>query len=89
METYAWDFDDDDTTATTQSAQHTFTDPGTYTVSLTVTDENSKTHTVSREITILNDPSDDEMDDDMDGDMMRGPASDDDDDNDDEEEESQ
>lgn len=52
---YDWNFGDGTTldSATTASASHTFTTPGVYTVSLTITDSNSDTNTVSETVTVL------------------------------------
>ncbi len=50
---YAWDFDGDGTIDSTDSvAEHRFTSPGTYTVSLTVTDDGGNTDTVTSPIAI-------------------------------------
>ncbi|WP_436923077.1 PKD domain-containing protein [Halosimplex amylolyticum] len=57
---YAWDFDDDGTTdATGATPSHTFTDPGTYDVKLTVTDDSGKTSTNTVIVTVadVTDPS--------------------------------
>ena len=43
---YAWDFGDG-STATTSTATHTYAAPGIYTISLTVTDHASQTHTAT------------------------------------------
>ncbi|MGD0386914.1 MAG: PKD domain-containing protein [Solirubrobacteraceae bacterium] len=52
---YDWNFGDGTTfdSATTASASHTFTAPGAHTVSLTITDSNSDTATVSETVTVL------------------------------------
>jgi glucose/arabinose dehydrogenase/PKD repeat protein len=49
--TYSWDFGDGSATDPSQSPTHTFTQPGTYTVRLTVTDDTDTTD-VSAPITI-------------------------------------
>src|SRR5512135_2043679 len=50
--TWAWDFGDG-ATSTEQNPTHTYTDPGTYTVSLEVTDAASNTTTDSTTATIM------------------------------------
>jgi PKD repeat protein len=49
--TYAWDFGDG-TNATGQTTSHTYTADGTYTISLTVTDNDGETDTVTQQVTI-------------------------------------
>ena len=48
---YAWNFGDQET-GTGSSTSHTFTQPGFYTVSLTVTDQFNQTHQVSQSILV-------------------------------------
>ncbi len=48
----SWDFGDGDT-ASTQSPLHTFVQPGTYTVSLTVTDANGCQDTIQQDIEVI------------------------------------
>ena len=54
---YSWDFDNLDgiqQDSIGNSASHTFTDPGTYLVTLTVTDNSGLTSTVTTVITVGN-----------------------------------
>ena len=48
-----WDFDDGNV-STDPNPKHNYSDDGTYTVTLTVTDNNSEMHSISKEIAILN-----------------------------------
>lgn len=48
--TYAWDFGDG-TTGSGVTASHTYANPGSYTVSLTVTDEGGLSHTTTQSVT--------------------------------------
>ncbi|MBM6402712.1 PKD domain-containing protein [Phycicoccus sp. CSK15P-2] len=50
IESYAWDFGG--ATAKGRTARHTFADPGTYAVTLTVTDDRSGTDTTTRQVTV-------------------------------------
>jgi PKD repeat protein len=52
---YAWDFGDG-ATASTPSPSHTYAEPGTYAVVLTVTDNRGKTGTASQSLTVDNPP---------------------------------
>ena len=54
---YAWDFDDG-TTSTMRDPfpRHSYADPGEYTVSLTVTDDDGAQSTVEHQFTVLEDP---------------------------------
>ncbi len=50
---YSWDFGDGSTTTTTSSTiQHTYSSPGTYTVTLIVTDNDGYTNSTSKQIDI-------------------------------------
>jgi PKD repeat protein len=53
---YAWDFGND-RTASTATGSATYTQPGTYTVSLTVTDNRGATGTTTREIVVTGAPN--------------------------------
>lgn len=49
---YAWDFDEAGATAIGPNAQHTYSDAGSYSIALTVTDNEGATNTTSRTLTV-------------------------------------
>jgi large repetitive protein len=53
---YFWDFGDG-TTSTQQNPVHSFPGPGTYNVSLTITDQSLCTHTTTHQVTITSPPT--------------------------------
>ena len=58
IQSYAWDFGDG-TTATGEVVNHTYAENGTYTVALTVTDNESSTNSTQQVITVENGSTDD------------------------------
>ncbi|QSG15668.1 PKD domain-containing protein [Halapricum desulfuricans] len=56
VQSWQWDFDDG-TTSTGRNPTHNYSQPGNYTVSLTVTDDDGATDTVSREIEVSQPPT--------------------------------
>ena len=50
--TYSWDFGDGSSLDTTQSPTHVYTSDGTFTVSLTITNDAMETHTTTRTVVI-------------------------------------
>jgi len=59
IETYEWDFGDG-TTKTGEQVTHEYSEPGTYNVSLTITDENGDIGELQESITIKKDKTDDD-----------------------------
>jgi PKD repeat protein len=53
---YHWDFGDDNGTSLDQNATHTYMTPGTYTATVTVTDEGGQTGTDTVQITVTDPP---------------------------------
>ena len=49
---YSWDFGDGDTSSSGPVESHTFEDPGTYLVRLTITDDVGETDTAFQEVTV-------------------------------------
>jgi PKD repeat protein len=49
---YSWDFGDDSALASGATATHTYRAPGTYTITLTVTDNNEASGTTTRQVTV-------------------------------------
>ena len=62
MVSYSWDFGDESDSQTGQNITHMFASPGTYDVTLTVTDARSRTHSFSQKVTIVSVGSGDESD---------------------------
>ncbi|MBE7188961.1 PKD domain-containing protein, partial [Jatrophihabitans endophyticus] len=52
IQSYSWDFGDQTAAGSGATPSHTYASPGTYTVSLTVTDSNNKTNSVSHQVTV-------------------------------------
>ena len=62
ISTYSWDFGDGSDAQTGEAVIHTFTAAGAYEVTLTVTNSDFQTHSVSRKLTILSEETTDEDD---------------------------
>lgn len=63
---YDWDFGDGSPHADTVGASHTYMDDGTFSASLTVTDDDGLTHTASVAIAVIRQPGDFDYDGDVD-----------------------
>jgi subtilisin family serine protease len=75
IEQYAWDFDDDgntDRTTTDPTTAYTFADPGRQSVTLTVTDNEGRNGTVTRNVSVQLPPVVDKPPRDPDGDGLYG-----------------
>ena len=58
IESYAWDFDGDgQTDATSETASHTFSSPGDYDVTLTVTDDDGATSNTTQTVSVGEQPN--------------------------------
>jgi len=71
IEKYKWDFGDS-STGTGQKLAHSYSDNNTYTVTLTVTDDDGATNTISKDVTVANVPPEIELETPAGGEIWKG-----------------